>query len=149
MGLYAQTPAPPYRVIQKYLDSITATDTFELKTSIPDCGEWGGHNEHIYLYKNKTGSLCYTFRVEDSTCMTMLFKEKDPDKFYYGISKKGSEKYYKSFLSDLYHYDMEKEEAWNAFYYFEIRFRGKLVGAHPTYAHWGEYEKLRKKVIVY
>jgi hypothetical protein len=127
-------------------DSITTTDTLVITAFIPDLGEWGGHKEHIYFHRYRNGVLMFRHRVEDTCCFPSLKIHNEPEKNYYGVCTRNAIAHVKTFLAALNTYDLKKEDAYNASYYFELRFRGRLLGKWQAYSTWKAYEKMRKQV---
>lgn len=51
-----------------YIDNLSLEDTLKLDTHFADCGEWGGHKEHVCIYY-KNESLLYTYKTDSVECM--------------------------------------------------------------------------------
>lgn len=50
-----------------FIENIKADDSLELTTYFSDCGEWGGHLEHIYLF-SRNNNLWFTYKTDSIKC---------------------------------------------------------------------------------
>ena len=57
-----------------YIKNIKNGDTLTLIGYFSDCGEWGGHAEYIYLYKNDS-ALWFTYKNDSIKCTRIATPE--------------------------------------------------------------------------
>lgn len=93
------------------LDSISEGDTIQLKVSFSDCGEWGGHIEHIRIYKSLKYGRTISYTRDTVNCP-------NPEKFNRRIIEswerklsKSDQKAFLSFINSLKNMAMEERHS--------------------------------------
>jgi len=54
------------------LNIVNRTDTIKITVKIADCGEFGGHKEHLYIQRNNENNIYARFIVDSISCDTLL-----------------------------------------------------------------------------
>jgi len=65
------------------LKQLKINDTIIISASFNDCGEWGGHNEHIYISRKNKHLLCW-LKIDSCLCCHKLQKIN----YYHPLDKK-------------------------------------------------------------
>jgi hypothetical protein len=111
------------------LNIVNNSDTLKISILTSDCGEWGGHKEYVYLYRNKDYKILARFIQDSVSCKNMTetngFGHVDYSKSVKIfdtclILSKDGEKLLNEFLRRLFELYLRREVHGNSGYSFQV-----------------------------
>jgi hypothetical protein len=141
------------------LNQIGNNDTLVISGSYRDCGEWGGHYEHIYISRKKSNLFCW-LKIDSCLCCHKLQKihyyipddknkiKKNPLTDTIILSKKK-----RQLISDYFIYFGHIGERWSGFLIMSTNFsiiknRKEIYYREDPLGEWAGFINLKKKLFL-
>lgn len=74
---------PDFKEHNRGLGNINGNDTLNIFVGFSDCGEWGGHNESVFLYRSNNGKIAGRLKQDSVSCSNLASFYDPIDKIHY------------------------------------------------------------------
>ena len=128
-------------------NQLKSTDTLIIASTIMDCGEFGGHNEYIYIYL--LDSKIYAKLKRDKLCDAESLKNNPKATFTEIVElQPNSQKTILDYINDFNVYVPEANVSSNAQTDFWIQFKNENYDLHDQTGRWKQFLIIRNRLFI-